>query len=65
MKPSNPASSRETHVDEALVAQVAERYGRCHPGDSFGDLVRRSSFSKEARRLMEDWLEAGRRRPLS
>lgn len=65
MKPSNSASSRESHVDEALVARVAERYARCHPGDSFGDLVRRSSFSKEDRRLMEDWLEAGRRRPLS
>ena len=46
--------------DQAFVEQVAKRYDRCHPDDSFRDLVRRSSFSKEDRRLMQDWLEAGR-----
>lgn len=44
-----------------LVAWVAERYDRCHPTDSFDDLGRRASFSREDRRLMEDWLEAGHR----
>lgn len=47
--------------DEALLARVAERYDRCHPDDSFSDLMRRASFAKEDRRLMEDWLQSGRR----
>lgn len=46
---------------ETLLRLVAERYDRCHPGDSFADLMKRVSFSKEDRRLMEDWLDAGRR----
>lgn len=55
-----------TQDDEAFIDWVAERYDRCHPNDSFFDLAGRAFFSKEDRRLMEDWLEAGRlsyRRP--
>lgn len=43
---------------EETAEETARRYDACHPDDSFADLVRRSSFSKEDRRLMEDWLAA-------
>jgi len=46
---------------KTLPELVAERYDRCHPVDSFADLMKRASFSKEDRRLMQDWLDAGRR----
>ncbi len=45
-------------LDPAVVEETARRYDRCHPGDTFSDLVRRSSFLKEDRRLLEDWLAA-------
>lgn len=51
--------------DPAVWEETARRYDSCHRDDSFRDLCRRSSFSKEDRRLMEDWLaatEADRRR---
>lgn len=41
--------------DPAIWEETSRRYDRCHPGDTFADLVRRSSFSKEDRRLMQDW----------
>ena len=41
---------------------VAEAYDRCHPRDSFADLEKRARFSKEDRRLMEDWVAAVRGR---
>ena len=37
---------------------VQLRYEACHPEDTFADLVRRSQFSKQDRRLLEDWLAA-------
>ena len=40
------------------VATVATRYERCHPNDTFEDLRNRARFSKEDRRLLEDWLAA-------
>lgn len=50
-----------------LLPALASRYERCHPGDTFDDLCNRARFSKEDRRLLEDWLavfgtgaEAGR-----
>ena len=43
-------------LDPAIVEETARQYERCRPGDSFCDLVHRSSFSKEDRRLLEDWL---------
>ena len=33
-------------------------YDACHPEDTFADFVRRSRFSKQDRRLLEDWLAA-------
>jgi hypothetical protein len=47
--------------DEPLLARIATRYDACHPDDSFSDLRWRAVFSKEDRRLMQEWLEAGRR----
>ncbi len=47
-----------THIDEALWDETARRYDRSHPQDSFADLAGRVSFSKEDRRLLEDWLAA-------
>jgi hypothetical protein len=52
---------RRDGEEKTLLELVAQRYDRCHPADSFTDLVKRASFSKEDRRLMEDWLDAGRR----
>lgn len=49
-------------AEDAVRAWAAQNYERCHPGDSFADLVGRARFSKEDRRLMEDWLAAARRR---
>ena len=54
--PKGPSGEKKT-----LLQLVAERYDSCHPGDSFADLMKRASFSKEDRCLMEEWLEAGRR----
>lgn len=42
----------------AVLEEAARRYDRCHPDDSFADLMHRAAFSKEDRRLMEDWLDA-------
>jgi hypothetical protein len=52
---------RRDGEENTLLQPVAQRYDRCHPADSFTDLVKRASFSKEDRRLMEDWLDASRR----
>ena len=35
-------------------------YERCHPEDSFEALKHRAGFSKEDRRLLEDWRAAAR-----
>jgi hypothetical protein len=45
-------------LDLAVVEETARRYDRCHPGDTFSNLLHRSSFSKEDRRLLEDRLPA-------
>lgn len=36
------------------------RYESCHPDDSFEALKLRAAFSKEDRRLLEDWRAAAR-----
>jgi len=41
-----------------MLHVAASRYDSCHPTDSFTDLSHRARFSKEDRRLMEDWLAA-------
>jgi len=47
-------------VDEAerarLEALVRDDYDRAHPGESFDDMKRRMSFSREDRGLYHDWL---------
>ena len=54
------SSKRPSGEEKTLLELIAERYASCHPGDSFPDLMERASFSKEDRRLMQDWLDAGR-----
>jgi hypothetical protein len=40
-----------------VIEEVARAaFDRCHPGDSFDDMKRRASFSKEDRYLLADWL---------
>lgn len=39
-----------------LESLVREDYDRCHPGETFDDMKRRGSFSKEDRGLYRDWL---------
>ena len=62
-----PASPEERNYLESLVR---DDYERCHPGDTFEDLKRRASFSKEDRGLLRDWMavaarRAGLKRPLA
>jgi hypothetical protein len=52
---SGPSAQRQ---DAATRGEASRQYERCHPGDTFADLVRRSSFSTVDRRLLEDWLAA-------
>jgi hypothetical protein len=51
-------NSSSTIREAATWNAAASRYDSCHPADSFSDLVHRARFSKEDRRLMEDWLAA-------
>jgi hypothetical protein len=51
----------EGRYAEAAANAILPRAGatdcaRCHPGESLDDLKRRSSFSKEARGLLRDWM---------
>ena len=54
--------NREKHSptirEAADWSAAASRYDSCHPTESFSDLSHRARFSKEDRRLMEDWLAA-------
>lgn len=54
---------REAGTDTMLLRHdillvIASRYERCRPDDTFEDLCNRARFSKEDRRLLEDWLAA-------
>src|SRR5690554_5898079 len=40
------------------IALAAREYQRCHPDDSFENLVARARFSKEDKGLLRDWLAA-------
>lgn len=35
---------------------VRDDYERCHPGESFDDLMHRAQFSKEDQGLLNDWM---------
>ncbi|WP_187973408.1 hypothetical protein [Aquibium microcysteis] len=54
----NGNKSRLGVREAAMLHVAASRYDSCHPTDSFSDLSHRARFSKEDRRLMEDWLAA-------
>jgi hypothetical protein len=41
-----------------IIALAAREYQRCHPGDSFENLIARARFSKEDKGLLRDWLAA-------
>ncbi len=44
--------------DRDAVEVLRAEYERCHPDDTFEALTRRAAFSKEDRRLLEDWRAA-------
>ena len=54
----NGEKSRSGIGEAAMLHVAASRYDSCHATDSFTDLSHRARFSKEDRRLMEDWLVA-------
>ncbi|MBR0913895.1 hypothetical protein [Bradyrhizobium japonicum] len=39
-----------------LESLIREDFERCHPDDTFEDLKRRASFSKEDKGLLRDWM---------
>lgn len=46
--------------DAAVEAVARAGYERCHPDDSFADLIRRARFSKDDRGLLRQWRDYGR-----
>ena len=50
---SQPAGADERAYLESLIRTD---YERCRPGDTFDDLKRRVSFSKEDNRLYREWM---------
>ena len=52
----------ETGMTGADTLEIVRTgYERCHPDDTFADLVRRSRFSKQDRRLLQDWVASSDR----
>lgn len=51
----------QTLDPKAIEERARAAYDSCHPDDSFADLKRRASFSKEDRCLLRDWLAAAER----
>jgi hypothetical protein len=48
-----PANEAERTYLESLIR---EDFERCHPGETLEDIKRRSSFSKEDKGLLRDWM---------
>ena len=48
-----PASEPERAYLESLIRAD---YEHCHPGETFEDMKRRASFSKEDKGLLRDWM---------
>ncbi|WP_315925533.1 hypothetical protein [Mesorhizobium sp. SP-1A] len=46
--------------EERVEAIARAAYDRCHPGDTFENLKRRSAFSREDLGLLDDWLAYAR-----
>lgn len=57
-----PVSEEERIYLESLIR---DDFARCHPGDTFDDLKRRASFSKEDRGLLRDWMAVAARRAMA
>ncbi|MGY3036162.1 hypothetical protein ACVIIV_005332 [Bradyrhizobium sp. USDA 4354] len=49
----DPGSTEDRTYLESLIK---EDFERCHPDDTFEDLKRRASFSKEDKGLLRDWM---------
>lgn len=49
----NPASDSERAYLESLIRADFEQ---CHPGETLEDIKHRSSFSKEDKGLLRDWM---------
>jgi hypothetical protein len=47
-------SDEEKRID--LESLIREDFERCHPNDTFDDLKKRASFSKEDKGLLRDWM---------
>ena len=47
-------SDEEKRID--LETLIREDFERCHPDDTFDDLKKRASFSKEDKGLLRDWM---------
>ncbi len=54
-----PASEAERAYLESLIR---EDFERCHPGETFEDIKRRASFTKEDKGLLRDWMAVAARR---
>jgi hypothetical protein len=49
----NPASEAGRAY---LWSLISADFERCHPGETFEDVKRRASFSKEDKGLLRDWM---------
>ncbi|WP_342738939.1 hypothetical protein [Bradyrhizobium sp. B117] len=49
-------SGSSTEDRTYLESLIKEDFERCHPDDTFEDLKRRASFSKEDKGLLRDWM---------
>lgn len=54
--PREYLDSGSTEDRTYVESLIREDFERCHPDDTFEDLKRRSSFSKEDKGLLRDWM---------
>lgn len=57
-----PATEAERIYLESLIR---EDYERCHPGETFEDMKRRSAYLKDDKGLLRDWMAIAARRAAS
>lgn len=57
-----PSTEAERAYLETLIREAFER---AHPGETFDDVRRRASFSKEDKGLLRDWLAVARAEAVS
>lgn len=58
----NPANEAEWTYLESFIR---ENFARCHPGEILDDVKRRSSFSREDKGLLRDWMAVAATRAAS